>query len=78
MQEQLVPGQDWLHKPTDFEFQILARLNAGAALKQAEAEADALVRQFAATYTWHDHTLAVTMECTAFFGNTNDPRFRAE
>ena len=77
MQEQLVPGQDWLHKPTDFEFQILARLNPGVALKQAEAGADALVRQFAATYTWHDHTLAVTMERTAFFGNTNDPRFRA-
>jgi macrolide transport system ATP-binding/permease protein len=35
------------------------------------------VRQFAATYTWRDHTLAVAMERTAFFGNTNDPRFRA-
>ena len=77
MQEQLVPGQDWLHKPTDFEFQILARLNPGVAMKQAEAETDALVRQFAATYTWRDHTLAVGMERTAFFGNTNDPRFRA-
>src|SRR5205814_6443397 len=60
MQEQLVPGEDWLHKPTDFEFQLLARRNPGVTLKQAEAEADALVRQFAATYAWHDHTLAVT------------------
>jgi len=77
MQEQLVPGQDWLHKPTDFEFQILARLDPGVAMKQAEAETDALVRQFAATYTWRDHTLSVAMERTAFFGNTNDPRFRA-
>ena len=77
MQEELVPGQDWLHKPTDFEFQILARLDPGVAMKQAEAETDALVRQFAATYTWRDHTLAVAMERTAFFGNTNDPRFRA-
>ena len=77
MQEQLVPGQDWLHKPTDFEFQILARLNPGVAMKQAEGETDALVRQFAATYTWRDHTLAVRMEHTAFFGNTNDPRFCA-
>ncbi len=77
MQEQLVPGQDWLHKPTDFEFQILARLDPGVAVKQAEAETDALVRQFAATYTWRDHTLSVAMERTAFFGNTNDPRFRA-
>jgi macrolide transport system ATP-binding/permease protein len=77
MQEELVPGQDWLHKPTDFEFQVLARLDPGVAMKQAEAETDALVRQFAATYTWRDHTLAVAMERTAFFGNTNDPRFRA-
>src|ERR1700733_8729249 len=77
MQEELVPGQDWLHKPTDFEFLVLARLDPGVAMKQAEAETDALVRQFAATYTWRDHTLAVAMERTAFFGNTNDPRFRA-
>ncbi|MGC2398800.1 MAG: ABC transporter permease [Acidobacteriaceae bacterium] len=77
MQEELVPGQDWLHKPTDFEFQVLARLDPGVGMKQAEAETDALVRQFAATYTWRDHTLAVAMERTAFFGNTNDPRFRA-
>jgi macrolide transport system ATP-binding/permease protein len=77
MQEELVPGQDWLHKPTDFEFQVFARLDPGVAMKQAEAETDALVRQFAATYTWRDHTLAVAMERTAFFGNTNDPRFRA-
>jgi predicted permease len=77
MQQELVPGQDWLHKPTDFEFQVLARLDPGIAMKRAEAEADALVRQFAATYTWRDHTLAVAMERTAFFGNTNDPRFRA-
>jgi macrolide transport system ATP-binding/permease protein len=77
MQEELVPRQDWLHKPTDFEFQVLARLDPGIAMKQAEAETDALVRQFAATYTWRDHTLAVGMERTAFFGNTDDPRFRA-
>ena len=28
MQQQLVPGQDWLHKPTDFDFQVLARLES--------------------------------------------------
>src|SRR5205085_10556219 len=44
MQQQMVPGQDWLHKPTDFEFQVLARLDPGIAMKQAEAETDALVR----------------------------------
>jgi predicted permease len=77
MQKQLIPGQDWLHKPTDFEFQVLARLDPGIAMKQAEAEADALVRQFAATYVWKDRTLSVALQPTAFFGNTDDPRFRA-
>ena len=77
MQQQLVPGQDWLRKPTDFEFQILARLDPGVATKQAEAETDALIRQFATTYVWKDRTLSVALERTAFFGNTNDPRLRA-
>ena len=77
MQQQLVPGQDWLHKPTDFEFQVMARLTPGISMKRAEKETDALVRDFAATYVWHDHTLSVALERTAFFGNTDDPRFRA-
>ncbi len=77
MQAQMVPGQDWLRKPTDFEFQVLARLAPGVAMKQAQAEADALVRQFATTYVWHEHTLSVALQPTAFFGNTDDPRFRA-
>ncbi len=77
MQQQLVPGQDWLHKPTDFEFQFLARLDPGVGFKQAQAKTDALIRQFAATYVSRDHTLSVQLERTAFFGNTGDPRFRA-
>jgi predicted permease len=77
MQQQLVPGQDWLHKPTDFEFQVLARLDPGVAAKQAQAETDAMVRQFDAGYTMRDRTLSVALERTAFFGNTNDLRFQA-
>jgi macrolide transport system ATP-binding/permease protein len=77
MQQQLVPGQDWLHKPTDFEFQVLARLDPGVAAKQAQAETDAMVRQFDAGYTMRDRTLSVALERTAFFGNTNDVRFQA-
>ena len=76
MQGQLVPGQDWLHKPTDFEFQVLARLDPGIAFMQAQAQTDALVRQFTSTYVTHDRTLSVELERTAFFGNTNDVRFR--
>lgn len=76
MQAQLVPGQDWRYKPTDFESQILARLHPGIALRQAEAQTDSLVRQFATTYVTKDRTLSVALECTAFFGTTNDVRFR--
>ena len=77
MQQQLVPGQDWLHKPTDFYFQVLGRLDPGITLKHAQAEMDALVRQFAATYVTKDHTLSVVLQKTAFFGNTDDVRFQA-
>ena len=77
MQQQLVPGQDWLHKPTDFYFQVLARLDPGITLKQAQTQTDGLVRRFGATYIYRDKTLSVALERTAFFGNTNDPRFRA-
>ena len=77
MQQQLVPGQDWLHKPTDFEFQVLARLDPGIAARHAQAETDALVRQFDAGFPMRDRTLSVALERTAFFGNTNDVRFQA-
>jgi predicted permease len=77
MQAQLVPGQDWLHKPVDYELQILARLDPGIAFLQAQAQTDSLVRQFASTYVTHDRTLSVALERTAFFANTNDPRLRA-
>ncbi|KAA6459080.1 FtsX-like permease family protein [Acidobacteria bacterium AB60] len=77
MQAQLVPGQDWLHKPDDFQFQFLSRLRPDLSVKQAEAQTDSLVRRFASTYLSHDRTLSVVLERTSFFGNTNDPRFRA-
>jgi macrolide transport system ATP-binding/permease protein len=75
MQGQLVSGQDWLHQPTDFEFQVLGRMKPGIALKQAEAETDALIHQFSTTYIARDRTLKVVLQHTAFFGNTNDIRF---
>ena len=75
MQGQLVSGQDWLHQPTDFEFQVLGRLKPGIPLKQAEAETDALIHQFSTTNIARDRTLKVVLQHTAFFGNTNDVRF---
>ena len=46
-------------------------------MKQAAAETDGLIHQFSATYISHDRTLRVTLQHTAFFGNTNDVRFEA-
>jgi predicted permease len=77
MQAQFVPGQNWLNKPADFRFQVLARLKSTIALKAAQAEADALIRQFSTTYTPRDRTKAITLQRTAFFGNTDDIRFQA-
>ena len=77
MQSQLTPGQDWLHQPADYHFQILGRLRPEIGLKQAEAETAALIRQFSATYTTREPTRTVTLQHTAFFGNTEDPRFEA-
>ena len=77
MQPQLVSGQDWLREPTDFEFQVLGQLKSGVALKQAEAETAALIHQFSGTYIARDRTLNITLEHTAFFGNTSDIRFES-
>lgn len=77
MQAQLVPGQDWLRRPADYRFQILAHLKADVASKQAETETAALIRQFSTTYVTREPTSAVTLQHTAFFGNTEDPRFKA-
>ena len=76
MQAQLVPGQNWLNHATDFKFQILARLKVAAGLNEAQGETDTLIRQFSRTYTPRDPTLSVTLQRTAFFGNTDDIRFR--
>ncbi len=77
MQSQLTPGQDWLHQPADYHFQILGRLRPEIGLKQAEAETAALIRQFSTTYITREPTRTVTLQHTAFFGNTEDPRFEA-
>jgi len=77
MQAQLVPGQNWLNQPTDFRFQVLARLKPTIALNEAQAETDALIHQFSTTFTPRNRTRAITLQRTAFFGNTDDVRFQA-
>ncbi len=77
MQAQLVPGQDWLHQPANYHFQILGRLRPDVGLQRAEAETAALMHQFSTTYVTREPTRTVTLQHTAFFGNTEDPRFQA-
>ncbi|HEY2469172.1 MAG TPA: ABC transporter permease [Terracidiphilus sp.] len=77
MQAQLVPGQNWLHEPGDYHFQILGSLRPEVGLKRAEAETAALIRQFSTTYVTREPTRNVTLQHTAFFGNTDDPRFES-
>ena len=77
MQAQLVPGDDWLNRPEQQHLQIFARLKASADRSTAQAQADLLVRQFAAGYTERDRTVAVTLQRTTYFPNTDDIRFRA-
>jgi predicted permease len=77
MQAQLAPGSHWLDSPDDQQLQILGRLKDGATFGRAQAEADLLIRQFGATHTERDKTVRLTIQHTAFFGNTDDPRFQA-
>jgi predicted permease len=77
MQAQLAPGSPWLDSPDDQRLQILGRLRDGATFGRAQAEADLLIRQFGATHTERDKTVRLTIQHTAFFGNTDDPNFQA-
>jgi predicted permease len=77
MQAQLLRGSDWLHEPDNQQLQILARLKTSTNPKHAQAEANSLIRQFATTFKPREKTLATTLQRTAFFGNTDDSRFKA-
>jgi predicted permease len=78
MQERLLPGSDWLHTPLDYEVQMLGHLRPAVTMKQAEAETALLMRQFASAYpNPEQRTTTVTLQAATFFGNTEDPRFKA-
>ena len=77
MQAQVAPGQDWVHRPDYTRFQLLARLRPQVEVKAAQAVESGLIDQFARTYTVRDPTTGVTLQPTAFFGNTEDVRFQA-
>ena len=77
MQPQLVPGRNWLIHPEDYRLQVLARLKPTTEWKTAQAEITGLVQQFSTTYVPQNPTIKVTLQSTAFFGNTEDVRFQA-
>jgi predicted permease len=77
MQPQLVPGRNWLTHPEDYRLQVLARLKPTTGWNRAQAEITGLVQQFFPTYVPQNPTIKVTLQPTAFFGNTEDVRFQA-
>jgi len=77
MQAQLVPGQDWLNRPEQANFQIFGHLRSEVAPQRAQAQIDSLVRQFDQGFTPQQRTTAVTLARTTYFPNTDDLRFRA-
>jgi predicted permease len=78
IQAEVVPGQDWLNQPLDYEVQLLGYLAPSSSRKQAQADVSVLEERFAREYPNPDNrTIAVTVQPVTFFGNTEDPRFKA-
>jgi len=77
MQEQLMPGQDWLNRAGAYQLQILGRIRPGIGQKQAEAEMAVMAHQFGQAHLERDKTVAVTLQRATYFGNTEDPQFQA-
>jgi len=78
MQAQVLPGQDWLNQPLDYEIQLLGYLAPTAAMKQADADMSVLEQHFAQEHPNPDNkTTTITVQRATFFGNTEDWRFHA-
>jgi len=76
MQAQVLPGQDWLNQPLDYQVQLLGHLAPAVATGQAQAEMSVLEQRFAQDHPNPEHkTTAITAQHATFFGNTEDPRF---
>ena len=77
MQPQLVPGRNWLTHSEDYRLQVLARLKPTTQWNAAQAEITGLIQQISSTHVAQNPTIQVTLQSTAFFGNTEDIRFQA-
>jgi ABC-type antimicrobial peptide transport system permease subunit len=83
MQAQLIPGQDWLNRPDKQAFQILARLKPTTVLREAQAQADLLMRQFDTTYveragtTEREQARILTLQRPTLYPNADGVEFQA-
>src|SRR5881394_2702642 len=78
MQAQVLPDEDWLNHPLDYEIQLLGYLAPTAAMNEAEADMTVLEQRFAEDHPNSENkTTAITVQRATFFGNTEDWRFRA-
>ncbi|MGP0076638.1 MAG: ADOP family duplicated permease [Bryobacteraceae bacterium] len=77
MQARLIPRHNWRQEPAEPVLQLLGRLKPAWSRQQATADVNLVVRRFDAQYPQQDRTRSVTLQSTALFGNTEDPRFQA-
>ncbi len=81
MIDQLEPGfgliEQWRDPTSHSQFEVLARLKGGVAREKAQAEAELLIHQYLSGYRETNRTKAITLQRTAYFGKTEDPRFQA-
>ncbi|HEY1758590.1 MAG TPA: ABC transporter permease [Bryobacteraceae bacterium] len=71
------PMEEWRDATAHPQFEILARLKDGVAREKAQAETELLMRQYLSGYREINRTKSITLQRTAYFGNTEDPRFQA-
>ena len=78
MQAQVLPGQDWLNQPLDYEFQLIGHLEPAIEMKEAGAQLSVLEHNFAQDHPNRDNeTTSLTVQRATLFGNTEDFRFKA-
>lgn len=78
MQLQVLPAQDWASQPLDYEIQLLGYLAPSVSMKQAQADVSLLEERFAQDHpNPENRTITLTAQPVTFFGNTEDPRFKA-
>ncbi len=81
MIDQLEPGfgpiEQWHDASSQPQFEVLARLKNGVSRAKAQAETDVLMGEFLSGYRETERTKTIALQRTAYFGNTEDPRFQA-